>query len=80
MTTSVAVEIIPPKLACTIPECENVTFYCISGDIEWLNPADVLIDDTVTNRIYGKKLRTLICTYICLLVCMLIFLSANFFS
>ena len=53
MTPSVAVEIIPPKLTCTIPECKNVTFRCTFGDIEWLNPADVVINDTVTNRIHG---------------------------
>ena len=66
MTTSVAVQIIPPELTCAISECKNATFHCGFGDIEWLNPANVLINATITNRIHSKKLLLYAHIYVCI--------------
>ena len=66
MTTSVAVQIILPEFTCAFSECKNITFYCITGDIEWLNPANVLINATITNRIHSKKLLLYAHIYACL--------------
>ena len=49
-------------ITCIIPECDTTTLSCLLSrglseeDIEWLNPSNVVINSTSTNRIYSKKL------------------------
>ena len=61
LTTSLAVRIAVDgsALTCVISEseCSSVTIYCEGEEVEWLNPNNVVINYTTTERIYSKNIK-----------------------
>ena len=46
------------EITCIIPECNSIILPCglYGNNIEWLNPNNVVINFTSTNRMHSKKL------------------------